>query len=445
MIDRFKTILSTTVFKNSAWLFVLQVFNTILPLVTIPYVARILGAAGYGNFSLSLNWITYFQVIVEYGFAYSGARKVSIYDEGELQDLYSRIISARIVLLTASFAILLLVCFVFEVNMQQIICMAILFIMIMGVAFQLTWLFQGKQEMKVVTIINAGARLLSVIATFGLVHSVKDIYLYCICYSSTFVFSAFAGIFYAKKRYGLEIRLCRLREALDEIKDGWYLFTSQAMSKLFSGIGVTILGNVAPASIVGIYSAIYKIPYVLILFFGPVSQSLYPYISQRYLKSFKAGLTCIKKTIGYVLPLYAVAAVIVTLFRKYIIYYAFGMEYVCYSIIIIPLLIWVILSVLNNFLGIQCLVASGHQKEYSQSFLVGAVVMAVLNITMGYKWDIYGISLAAPIGEAVLTILLLQKLRKLEGILINQENVNYEKNNGCVWYSTGSDKDVPFS
>lgn len=416
MIDRFKAISNTTVFKNSAWLFVLQVFNTILPLVTIPYVARILGAEGYGNFSLSLNWITYFQVIVEYGFAYSGARKVSIYDEGELQDLYNRIITARIILLTASFAMLLAVCFVFKVNLQQIMCMVILFIMIMGVAFQLTWLFQGKQEMKVVTIINAGARLLSVIATFGLVHSAKDIYLYCICYSSTFVFSTLAGIFYAKKKYGLEIRLCKLEGALDEIKDGWYLFTSQAMSKLFSGIGVTVLGNVASVAIVGIYSAIYKIPYVLILFFGPISQALYPYISPKYLKSFKDGLTCIKKTMGFVLPFYAVAAVSIVLFRKYIIYYAFGREYVCYSIIIIPLLIWVILSVLNNFLGIQCLVASGHQKEYSQSFFVGAIIMAVLNVIMGYKWDIYGISLAAPIGEAVLTILL---LKKIEVILIN--------------------------
>lgn len=424
MIDRIKTILNTTVFKNSAWLFILQAFNTILPLITIPYVTRILGVEGYGNFSLSLNWITYFQVIVEYGFAYSGARKVSIHDGEKLENLYSRIITARIILLTVSFVILLLVCFVFEVNIQQIICMLILFIMIIGAAFQLTWLFQGKQEMKVVTIINASARLLSVIATFGLVHSAKDIYLYCICYSSTYIFSAFAGVFYAKKKFGLGIRLCKLGEALDEIKDGWYLFTSQAMSKLFSGIGVTILGNVAAVSVVGIYSAIYKIPYVLILFFGPVSQALYPYISKRYLKSFKDGLTCIKRTIRCVLPFYTVITIIIALFRKYIIYYAFGREYICYSIIIIPLLIWVLLSILNNFLGIQCLVASGHQKEYSQSFLTGAIIMAMLNVIMGYKWNIYGISLAAPIGETVLTMLLLKKIRKIGSNISETGSIN---------------------
>lgn len=59
------------------WLFVLQVFNTVVPMITLPYVTRILGASGYGDFSLALNWVLYFQVIVEYGFGYWGARKVA--------------------------------------------------------------------------------------------------------------------------------------------------------------------------------------------------------------------------------------------------------------------------------------------------------------------------------------------------------------------------------
>ena len=56
-----------------------------------------------GIFSLSLNWVTYFQVIVEYGFGFTGARKVSIEGDGDLQNLYSRIISARLLLLAVSY------------------------------------------------------------------------------------------------------------------------------------------------------------------------------------------------------------------------------------------------------------------------------------------------------------------------------------------------------
>ena len=78
MKSKIEFFLKSRIFINSTWLFILQIFNTILPLITLPYVTRILGASNYGVFSLSLNWITYFQIIVEYGFGFTGARKVSI-------------------------------------------------------------------------------------------------------------------------------------------------------------------------------------------------------------------------------------------------------------------------------------------------------------------------------------------------------------------------------
>ena len=67
-----KDFLHSKLLKNSMWLFVLQVFNTVIPMMTLPYITRVLGKAGYGDFSLALNWILYFQVIVEYGFGFWG-------------------------------------------------------------------------------------------------------------------------------------------------------------------------------------------------------------------------------------------------------------------------------------------------------------------------------------------------------------------------------------
>ena len=99
LADLFKS----KVLANSAWLIVLQVFNTIVPLLTLPYITRVLGTSNYGVFSLALNWVTYFQVIVEYGFGFTGARKVSVHGDDGLQELYSRIITARILLLCGTF------------------------------------------------------------------------------------------------------------------------------------------------------------------------------------------------------------------------------------------------------------------------------------------------------------------------------------------------------
>ena len=75
---------------------------------------------------------------------------------------------------------------------------------------------------------------------------------------------------------------------------------------------------------------------------------------------------------------------------------------------------WMVLSITNNFLGIQFLVASGHQKEYSQAFSLSAVVTVILNITLGIAFGVYGVSSAAAIGEAGLMLLLIFQILKVK-------------------------------
>ena len=78
MVEKIKKLLSSKVLKNGIWLTILQLVNTVIPVITIPYVTRILGTNEYGIFSIALNWILYLQVLVEYGFGLSGSRKVAL-------------------------------------------------------------------------------------------------------------------------------------------------------------------------------------------------------------------------------------------------------------------------------------------------------------------------------------------------------------------------------
>lgn len=417
MLQKVKGIFSTNLFQNGFWLFVLQVFNTIVPLVTLPYITRVLGTANYGIFSIALNWVTYFQVIVEYGFGFTGARKASIQADKDIQPLYSRIITARLILLLLAYIAMNIISFITKVSLERYLSMNILFLVIIGVSFQLTWLFQGKQDMKFITIVNAISRLISVVMVFLLVKSRENLYLYCFCYSATFILSALIGIILANKKYGLKVRLCKLADAINELKDGWYLFISQAMSKIISAVGTTVLGAVATESAIGIYSAIYKLPYIMILFFSPMSQALYPHISVRFAESYEAGKMTVKKAALYILPLFAFGGLLVILFRKKIISFAFGNNYLEYELITIPLIIWMLLSVTNNLLGVQFLVASGNQKAYSQAISIGAIVTVLLNVIMGMLFNVYGISMAAAVGELVLTIILLIKVLRLHRAL----------------------------
>ena len=399
--------------RNGMWLFVLQVFNTVVPMITLPYVTRILGASGYGDFSLALNWVLYFQVIVEYGFGYWGARKVATNGKEQLQNTFSKIITARIVLLVFSF---MAMCIIYAFSGKEIshfICMSILFIMVLGVTFQLTWLFQGMQDMKFITIINAVSRTISVILIFVLVKHTGDVYLYCFLYSCTYILSAVIGLYMANKMYGLKVRLCNFYDIKCSLIDAWPLFISQAMSKVLSGFGVTVLGIMATSSAVGIYSAVYKIPYTMALFFNPISQAIYPDISVAFSRSREIGYKRVKKIATLVVPLFAGAAFVIAIFHHTIVLLLFGGEYANSSFILIPLAIWFVLSVINNFLGIQILVASGHQKEYSNAFLVSAICSIFLYVVLGKMMGLNGIAFSTCIAEFLLTILLFFNVKKV--------------------------------
>lgn len=408
-----KQLTTSKLIKNGFWLFVLQVFNTVVPMFTLPYITRILGPSGYGDFSLALNWILYLQVIVEYGFGYWGARKIATSGREELQKIYSSIITARIALMIFSFAAMCLVYMLSGKEYTHFVCMCILFSMVIGVAFQLTWLFQGMQDMKYITLINAVSRLVSVILIFLMVKRSTDVYLYCFLYSFTFILSAIIGLVLAHKKYGVEVKLCKFLEIKMALQEAWPLFVSQAMSKVLSGFGVTVLGMTVTSSAVGIYSAIYKIPYTMALFFNPISQATYPDISVAFGKSKESGLKRVKRIACIIVPMFVGAAVVLMLLNKPIVTLLFGDEYSNSSMILAPLCLWFVLSVVNNFLGIQILVASGHQKEYSNAFLISAVMSIVLYFILGKLLGMFGIAFVTFFAELALTILLLIRVIKI--------------------------------
>lgn len=216
----------------------------------------------------------------------------------------------------------------------------------------------------------------------------------------------------AHKMYGLKVRLCSLRNAKHAMKDAWPLFISQAMAKVLSGFGVTVLGTLASSSAVGIYSAIYKIPYTMALFFNPISQAVYPDVSVAFNSSKENGYKRVKKIASPVITLFVGAAIVIAIFNHPIVWILFGNEYVSSSLILIPLSMWFVLSIINNFLGIQILVASGHQKQYSKAFTISAICSIAMYIVLGKIWGIFGIAFSTFLAELILTILLIFNVRK---------------------------------
>ena len=422
-----KIIKNSTTIKNGIWLYVLQFFNTVFPLITLPYVTRVLGTYNYGIFSYALNIVTYFQVLVEYGFNLSGSRKIAISRSKTEENIYSRIVTSKLLLLFISFIILLIIIVISNFLYEQIVTIFIMFLIVIGTALTQSWVFQGEQRMKYVTISNAMIRLIFMILTFMLVKNGSHKYIYSIIYSSVFIFIGICQILLIRKIFDYKYKVCNLKECLQEIKDGWYVFTTTMMSKILTGIGITILGlkNGDNTLEIGIYSAIQKIPTILNMVYAPIGQALFPYISKKYREDYDFSIKLIKNIIIIIVTMLLISTLIVILFSEKIIGVAFGTEYVKYHYILIPLTIWAFLGMINNVLGIQGLVAQNKTKEYSKAFSISCILTLILNIILVLRFEVWGIALATLGSEFILTLMLI-----LELIKIKNKKISMEKNNG---------------
>lgn len=411
----FKRILKNKKIENGLWLYFLQIFNTVLPLLTLPYITRVLSVHQYGVFSIAINLIAYLQVLVEYGFDMSATRKVALMekDTKEYSFLFTSVMASRLLLLLIAFiGILLYLPFIKNDRVQQI-AIIVLFLGVIGSALQQNWLFQGMQEMKYISIVNIISRTTSVSLIFTLVKEPSDLLVYCLLYSISPIISGVLGVLIVRNKFKIKFtRLSRV-DVIDELKDGWYVFTTSLSGKVFGAIGITFLGVFSDKEVVGIYSAIQKIPSMILLLWMPVGQVLYPVASRKMKISFDEGKKYVYKARSMIIPFFVIIVIGASVLSKEIVKIAFGQEYVLYFYWIIPLLIWLVFAINNNFLGIQILLSSGRDKEYSQCFQIGVLFTIVLNFVLIYLFEGNGAAVAPLISEMVLTILLLNKIRKI--------------------------------
>lgn len=398
-------VLKSQVFSNSVYLYILQICNTIIPLLTLPYITRILGADQYGIFSKMLNYIMYFQAVIEYGFNLAGTRKISLCNsENDRNKVFSSIMYSKMLLFLFSAAVIGgILLFVAETSTHRL-CMMILSLLLVSEVFTQTWFLQGLQHMKEIMLISVIARSVSTICIFLFVDSINDLMLYAALYVITNLLSAAFGTIIVIYKFNTRFLKFDWVNVKSSLKDGWSLFTTSFASKICSGFAITVLGWFSSDATVGGYSAVQKIPYILVMMFAPIGQALYPYICRLYAKNTAQGIRTLKKFAMCTLGICLVGVIALISIRSPIIEIIYGSEYLQYSNLIIPLACWLFFSIANNFLGIQVLVARGYQAQYSTCFMISLLFLVVFNLVGGYLFGAMGVAIATMLGECILTV-----------------------------------------
>ena len=151
---------------------IVQVLNYGLPLITIPIVSRALGVETIGMVNYIFSYITYFVLFVSYSFSLTAIRKLS--NQNQINLIFSLVFKSQILLFLISTIVFLFVLF-FIPDLKRNQNLAIVaYLLVVAALFDKSWLFQYKQDLSVVAIVNAIFKLLSMVFIVFFVSEKKD-------------------------------------------------------------------------------------------------------------------------------------------------------------------------------------------------------------------------------------------------------------------------------
>lgn len=268
--------------SNFISLVLLQGVNYLLPLLTFPFLFRVLGVERYGLVTFGYALMQYFVMFTDFGFNLSATKYISQHrqDPRAINDYLNSAMLGRFLLCTASFLVLLTLIAGFEKFRLESSLYLLYFGIIVGNVMFPMWFFQGMENMKYITVFNIVAKSLSFIPFFIFIRSADD-YLYVpICYSVGFILAGLVSLYIVYRKMGMRWYLTPAAEIKSALKESSTYFLSRASTSLFTTSNSFLLGLVCGNTAVGYYSAAEKLYQAYNQLLSPFTGVLFPHIAK---------------------------------------------------------------------------------------------------------------------------------------------------------------------
>lgn len=273
---------------DSAYLFVLQGINLILPLVVLPYLMKSLGAYGYGMVGYALAVVQYIDLIVTFGFNLSATKLIAQVrsDRRKYSLLFWNVLTAKFCLfILSSFLLLLCVNSIPALLVYKWVIYATL-PLALGSMFTYLWLFQGLGLVRIFSIMNTCSKLVLLPLIFIFVKTKDDYLIAAFIQAVIFVATAVISNVYLYRKRLIQWEKPTFQGVIMVIKDSFPLFLSSASTSIYTQLFIVILGFYCTTEMIGSYTSAERIMRAMVfMFYIPVSQSFFPQISHLVKKS----------------------------------------------------------------------------------------------------------------------------------------------------------------
>ena len=373
------------------------------PIITTPYLARVLGSDALGTYSYTYTVATYFTYFCLLGLGQYGNREVAKArdDKATLSEVFSSILVMQLVV--GSIVVLLYFGYCFCISGSLLIFSLIWLIWVLAETVDISWLFYGLEEFKTITIRNVVIRVFLIVGIFAFVKSSEDLGVYCFLQASTF--AANSAILWGLVWRRVKFRKPTLRRVLEHVKPNFVLFLPVIAISVYTQLNAIILGNICGMTSVAYYDNAYKIISISLTVIQSPGTAMLPRMSALVASGDDAEVErhldvsiLVSQVIAYcfMFGIIGISTVFVPVF--------FGAGYdacaplMCIFAFMVPLCGW------SNVLGVQFLIPFAKDVAYLKSVVYGALSNVILCVPLTLSFGVYGAAVASLIAELTVTL-----------------------------------------
>lgn len=391
----------------------LQIVSYILPLITIPYLIRVIGLENFGLISFVLAFTMYFVLLSDYGFNLSATKQVSD-SRGNRQE-YSRIfcevLTVKFILMAFSFVILCSL-MVFDYFNNHAIVYFVTFGVVIGQALFPVWFFQGMEEMKHIAIINIVSKTVFTVLIFVFVNVEDDYWIVPFLTSLGFIIGGGYALVKAVIKYNIEIILPEKNRLFFQFESGWHVFLSRIYVSMYTTTNIVFLGFMTSNVVVGYYAVAEKIIQALSGLFGPIIQAFYPYLANVYKNSKDDFFLLFKRFNIFFLISATLLAGISWLFSDFIVALIVG-ELDENVVLLFAILLFSIITAPFGPSFTNGLLVIGESARVSKVVMNTMLINTMLAVPLIYYFEAVGLAFAWIIGQVIHVLLYMHEYRKI--------------------------------
>ncbi len=375
--EREKKMRKNKIANNTIMLMIFQISKILFPFITLPYLTRILTTDTYGVVTYVKTVMTYMQIFVDFGFMLSATKDIVKIrnDKEQMEYVIGDTLIARVILGIIGFLIVILLCLVLPILRANILYTILSYVVVFASIFLMDFLFRGMERMHVITIRFIVMKTISTILTFCLIKNDSNLLLIPILDIASSII-AIILVFWEIKKMHIKLRISKIKNAINSIKDSFIYFLSNVASTSFNALSTIIIGIYVSTTQVAYWGICMQIIGAIQACYTPISDGIYPEMIKN------KNLSIIKNVIIIFLPIVIIGCIAAYFLANIGFMIIGGKEYlnaVPIFRLLIPTLFFGFLAIIY---GWPTLGAIGKNKETTISTVLSIVIYILLLITL---------------------------------------------------------------